>query len=52
MLAVGRMPRFFITATHSTIAAPELSMQLSIVCAGQSFAPRALLPAAPLIVSS
>lgn len=31
ILAVGLIPLFFITATHSTIAAPELSMQLSIV---------------------
>lgn len=33
MLAAGRIPLFFMTATHSTIAAPELSMQFSIVYA-------------------
>ena len=32
ILAAGLIPLFFMTATHSTIAAPELSMQLSIVC--------------------
>jgi hypothetical protein len=47
---------FFITATHSTIAAPELSMQLSMLCRSSVSLLKARSIAtpflAPLIVSS
>ena len=35
ILAVGLIPFFFMTWTHSTIAAPELSIQFNIVCCCQ-----------------